>query len=159
MMVYEDYVDFQRDLMATNQIDFGAPVIGIQVEGGETIVKDGIIVADGYDRQLITRTADNADLFIDDDGVIIESIVWSSIESVEITSKIEIYQNKAAAGMKWCARESGICVCPWGTSVAFGLRNQTKWTEWLRSPSTFIEQNLTEADFIQLDNTKPYKQV
>ena len=61
--------------------------------------------------------------------------------------------------MKWCARESGICVCPWGTSVAFGLRNQTKWTEWLRSPSTFIEQNLTEADFIQLDNTKPYKQV
>ena len=28
-MVYEDYVDFQRDLMATNQIDFGAPIIGI----------------------------------------------------------------------------------------------------------------------------------
>jgi hypothetical protein len=83
--------------MATNSIDFGAPIIGIQVEGGETIVKDGIIVAEGYDKQLITRTSDNADVFIDDDGLIIESIVWSSIESVEITSKIESYQNRAAS--------------------------------------------------------------
>ena len=55
--------------------------------------------------------------------------------------------------MNWCARESGICVCPWGSAVAIGYRNLTKWSQWQN------QEGMTESDFIQLDNTKPYKQV
>ena len=97
VIITPDYAEIQKDLLANNQVDFGSPVIGIQVEGGETIVKDGVIVAKGYENKIITRTEENAGLFVDDDGVVIESIVWSSVESVDITSKLENYNNKAAS--------------------------------------------------------------
>lgn len=97
VIITPDYAEIQKDLLATNQVDFGSPVIGIQVEGGETIVKDGVIVAEGYENKIITRTEENADLFVDDDGVVIESIVWSSVESVDVTSVLENYNNKAAS--------------------------------------------------------------
>ena len=77
--------------MATNSIDFGAPVLGVAVQGGEAIVKDGMVVAEGYDKIITARTESNQNIKVDENGVVIESIFWSTVESVEVASSIETF--------------------------------------------------------------------
>lgn len=109
-------------------MDLGSPIIGVRdLKGGKDIVKDGVVVAEGYDSIVTARTESNQDIQVDDNNVVIQSIFWSTVESVEVTESLSEFTKKVAKLMTWCAKEGGICVCQYGNSLAFGLRNQAVW--------------------------------
>lgn len=51
--------------------------------------------------------------------------------------------------MEHCAEENEICICPWGNTMAFGVRNEALWESFLNSNKTDDEK----LDNLKLDNT------
>ena len=45
-------------------------------------------MAEGYDKIITARTESNQNIKVDENGVVIESIFWSTVESVEVASSI-----------------------------------------------------------------------
>ena len=48
--------------------------------------------------------------------------------------------------MEHCAEENEICICPWGNTMAFGVRNEALWESSNKTEGAKI-------DNLKLDNT------
>jgi len=88
----------QAEQIATGTLELGAPILDAS-DGGESIIEDGVVVADGFAKVVLVKTASNAGQQIWYDWL--EPMLWESAQIVAVdTPSVMIYEGLFLA-LQW----------------------------------------------------------